>query len=108
MGTLQAICLAFAAGLTASGLAGSVLEAATGSRLHFGAPFVSPHRIARSLLVTSAAGPFMLVNEALAARRQHAVSRFVFMSCVAVSAAWTLALGIVAIHLASLLGTPLG
>lgn len=108
MGLLQAICLAFAAGLTASGLAGSVLEAAAGSRLHFGAPFVSPGRIARSLLVTFAAGPFMLLNEALAARRERAASRFVFLSCVAVSAIWTLALGIVATHLASLLDAPLG
>lgn len=100
MTAVEAVCMAFVTGLTACGVMGSALELASGARLSFSPPFVSTGRIGRSLLVTAAAGPFMLANEALAARRDRAVSAVQFWSCITVSGLWALAAGIVVLNLA--------
>ena len=91
----------FLAGLTVSGLAGSVMELAAGRRLSFGEPFVSSRNVVRSLGSAAAAGPFMLVNDALKGWRGGAVSTMVLISCALTSLVWLLATGIVAIDLAS-------
>jgi hypothetical protein len=98
---LTATAFAFLAGLTVSGLAGSVMELAAGRRLSFGEPFVSPRNVVRSLGSAAAAGPFMLVNDALKGWRGGAVSTMVLISCALTSLVWLLATGIVAIDLAS-------
>jgi hypothetical protein len=62
---------------------------------------VSPAHVLRSLAATASAGPFMLVNDALAAHRQHRVSALALASCFCTALFWTLALGIVLIGIAS-------
>jgi hypothetical protein len=92
---------AFAVGLTACGLAGSAMELISGRRLAFAEPYVSPTRILRSLAVTACAGPFMLANDALDARREGRISTLALLSCGCTSLAWALALGVVLIAIAS-------
>lgn len=101
MDLLTATAFAFLAGLTLAGLAGSVMELAAGRRLSFGEPFVSPRNVARSLGSAAAAGPFMLLNDALRGWRAGAVSTMFLISCALTSFGWLLATGIVAIDLAS-------
>ena len=101
MGSLLTMSFAFLAGLTLAGLAGSIMELATGRRLSFGEPFVSPRRVMRSLGSAAAAGPFMLLNDALRAWRGGAASTMVMISCALSSVGWLLAIGIVALDLAT-------
>jgi hypothetical protein len=65
MSSVALIVFAFLVGLTVCGLAGSVLEIASGRRLAFVEPYVSPAHVLRSLGVTAVAGPFMLFNDRL-------------------------------------------
>ena len=101
MASLQLVAFAFLAGLTLCGVLGSLMELATGRRLSFTDPFVSPRYVLRSLACTMAAGPLMLVNDALDAWRSDGVSTAMLVSCAVSSAAWLLATGIVALDLAS-------
>ncbi|WP_296737771.1 hypothetical protein [Mesorhizobium sp.] len=91
----------FAVGLTACGLAGSAMELISGRRLAFAEPYVSSTRILRSLAATACAGPFMLANEALDARREGRISTLALLSCGCTAVAWALALGIVLVAIAS-------
>ncbi|TGV05021.1 hypothetical protein EN816_36860, partial [Mesorhizobium sp. M8A.F.Ca.ET.173.01.1.1] len=70
-------------------------------RLAFAEPYVSPVHILRSLAATTCAGPFMLTNEALAARREGRIGTMALFSCGCTAIAWALALGIVLITIAS-------
>ena len=101
MAAFHLVTFAFLTGLTLSGLSGSLMELATGRRLSFTGPFVSPRHVLRSLACTMAAGPLMLVNDALDAWHSDGVSTAMLVSCAASSAAWLLATGIVALDLAS-------
>ena len=92
---------AFAVGLTACGLAGSAMELISGRRLAFAEPYVSPAFILRSLAATACAGPFMLANEALAARREGRIGTMALLSCGCTAIAWALALGVVLLTIAS-------
>ncbi|ANT52072.1 DUF6949 family protein [Mesorhizobium amorphae] len=107
MGPVELVLFAFAVGLTACGLAGSAMELMSGRRLAFAEPYVSPTRIVRSLAATACAGPFMLVNDALDARRQGRISTLALISCGCTAVAWALALGVVLIATASWANTPL-
>ncbi|WP_032901397.1 DUF6949 family protein [Mesorhizobium ciceri] len=101
MGPLELTLFAFVVGLTACGLAGSAMELASGRKVAFTEPYVSPSHVLRSLLATACAGPFMLVNDAIDARRQRRISRLALMSCGCTAIAWTLALGVVVLAIAS-------
>ncbi|MDG4877807.1 hypothetical protein P9273_22135 [Mesorhizobium sp. WSM4935] len=95
------VLYAFAVGVTACGLAGSAMELLSGRRLAFAEPYVSPVHILRSLAATACAGPFMLTNEALAARREGRIGTMALLSCGCTAIAWALALGVVLIAIAS-------
>ena len=95
------VLYAFAVGLTACGLVGSAMELLSGRRLAFAEPYVSPVHILRSLAATACAGPFMLTNEALAARREGRIGMMALLSCGCTAIAWALALGVVLIAIAS-------
>lgn len=97
---------ALAAGLTFCGLAGAVMELAAGRRLCFGPPFVAMGRFGRSFALMLAAGPFMLVNEAVAACRARRIDRLALGLCAAAAAIWATATGIVVVEVA-LLGAAL-
>ncbi|RWN28056.1 MAG: hypothetical protein EOS03_30495 [Mesorhizobium sp.] len=101
MGPLELTLFAFVVGLTACGLAGSAMELASGRKVAFTEPYVSPSHVLRSLLATACAGPFMLVNDAIDARRQRRISTLALMSCGCTAIAWTLALGVVVLAIAS-------
>lgn len=90
---------AFAVGLTVLGVAGTLLEIAAGRRLSFAEPFVTRASVARSLAASALAGPYMLVNDALAAWRDGGVNAVQFATCLMLATGWVLAAGIVAIDL---------
>jgi len=77
------------------------MELVSGRRLAFAEPYVSPLHILRSLAATACAGPFMLTNEALAARREGRIGTMALLSCGCTAIAWSLALGVVLIAIAS-------
>lgn len=105
---MAALAYALAVGLTFCGLAGSAIELASGRRLRLGPPFVSRGRPGRSLALTLAAGPFMLANEAIAARRAGLIGRPAFILCAAGAAVWAAATGVAVVELALLAGAPPG
>lgn len=102
MDMLWALAFALAVGLTIAGFAGSVMEIAAGARLRLAPPFIDRRRIALSLAASLAAGPFMLVNDALAARAARRIGVPSLAVYVAIALGWTLATGIVATELAIL------
>ncbi|MET0599864.1 MAG: hypothetical protein ABWZ57_18575 [Mesorhizobium sp.] len=101
MGTLSWGLLAFASGLTLSGLSGSILELATGCRLSLSPPFVRPERLAQTLWRTALAGPFMLANEALACRRSGRMGDLPTAAAMLACGIWALAQGVILVSLAS-------
>ena len=103
-----ALAFAFAVGLTFSGLGASALELATGRRLGFRPPFVIRGRFGRSLALTVLVGPFMLTNEAIAARRAGLVDPLALALCGIGAAIWATATGVVVVELALLASALLG
>lgn len=101
MGPAALTMFAFPVGLTVCGLAGSAMELAAGRRLAFVEPYVSPRHVVRSLAATAFAGPFMLANDALEARRERRISALALASCAFTAVLWTQALGIVTVAVAS-------
>jgi hypothetical protein len=97
----EIIVFAFLVGLVINGLAGTLIELRTGRPASFAAPLFAPERPLRSLALSTAAGPWMLVNDAINARRERTIGRFVLFSCFATSIFWTLAMGIVLLDFAT-------
>jgi hypothetical protein len=95
MDGVASIAFAFLIGLTACGLTGSAMELASGRKLAFAEPYVSPSYVLRSLGATSVVGPFMLCNEALSACRENRISVAAMLSCACTALVWTVALGVV-------------
>ena len=91
---------AFVVGLTACGLASTVMEIVGGRRLAFVEPYVSSDHVVRSLAATAFAGPFMLVNDALAAHRDRRISLPGLLSCLCTAMLWATALGVLLMGLA--------
>jgi membrane-bound metal-dependent hydrolase YbcI (DUF457 family) len=89
------IAFAFPVGLTACGLAATALEMAGGRRLAFAEPYVSPRHMLRTLAAVAVAGPYMLMNDALAAHRARRISLVMLASCGCTALVWALALGFV-------------
>lgn len=100
---MEPVELAFAlmCGITLSGLAGTLLELVTGRPLSFSEPYLSPRRLVRSFLAAACAGPMMLANDALTARRAGDISIGYFAFCAATSLIWAVALGITVIGIAA-------
>lgn len=94
MNAIGFLAFAFSVGLTAGGLAGSAMETAAGRPLAFAEPYVSARHLLRSLAAVAVAGPFMLVNDALAARRSRRISSGALAGCGATALVWALALGL--------------
>jgi hypothetical protein len=92
--SLLATTFAFLTGLTACGLASTVMELTCGRRMAFIKPYVSPDHVLRSLAATVLAGPFMLLNDALTAWRERHLSLFGLLSCMVTAMLWVLALGV--------------
>lgn len=105
MAALQLGAFAFLVGLTLCGLVGSIMELVSGRRLAFAAPYVTTAHLFRSLAMTVAAGPFMLVNDALDAHRGQRLSGAGLASCMCTAVIWLMALGVVTISVASVAGS---
>ncbi|AEH89128.1 MULTISPECIES: DUF6949 family protein [Mesorhizobium] len=101
MTDMEPFLFAFVVGLTVCGLIGSTMELVSGRKVAFAEPYVSASHVLRSLAATAGAGPFMLVNDALDARRQNRISTVALLSCGCTAIAWSLALGIVVLAIAS-------
>ena len=99
MSAFVLLVFAYLAGITVSGLSASLLEAGFGARARFAEPFVSRHRVVRSLAITAVAGPVMLFNETLAAWRSAALGPLGMAGVAFVSNVWVLASGILALQL---------
>lgn len=65
-------------------------------------PFVSPDHVFRSLLLVSAAGPFLLISELKAARADSAISIPFAVTGVSIATGWALASGILLVELMAL------
>jgi hypothetical protein len=97
METVALVASVFLVGLTVSGLAGAAMEAGSGERLMFRAPYVRGDRLLLSIGATGLAGPFMIVNEALAFGQDLSGSAARIAAALAVAAVWIFALGLVAL-----------
>ncbi|TPN48749.1 MULTISPECIES: hypothetical protein [unclassified Mesorhizobium] len=101
MTDMEPFLFAFVVGLTVCGLIGSTMELVSGRKVAFAEPYVSPSHVLRSLAATAGAGPFMLINDALDARRLNRISTVALLSCGCTAIAWSLALGVVVLAIAS-------
>lgn len=99
MEQIELIAFALLAGLTVSGIAGSLMELAACRQLSFAEPFVSRRHVLRSLASAAIAGPLMLANDALAARREGRISGLALASCGATATIWSIATGTLLIDL---------
>ncbi len=93
--------LAFAvmSGITVSGLLGSVMELAIGKPLSFGEQIGSRTRFLTFALSMVVAGPMMLTNDAMQARRDGKISQLYLGFCGLTALVWAGALGIIAVGL---------
>ena len=94
MDALTATAFVFLAGLTLSGLCGTLIEIVAGRRLSLREPFVSPSNVSRSLVLVLLAGPFMTYNEALAAIREQRIGPVVFACIISFCCLWLAATGV--------------
>ena len=94
MGLVEAFAFVFLAGLTVSGLSGTVIEIIAGRRLSLREPFVSAGNLSRSLVLVMLAGPFMTANEALAAIDGRRIGRLTFSAIISFCLLWLAAMGI--------------
>jgi hypothetical protein len=103
METIGLTAFAFLAGLTVAGVSGSIMELAWGARLSLGEPFLDRRRVALSMCASAAAGPFMLVNDALCAREERRIGGPAMTASLLVAALWLLATGVLTCELAILI-----
>jgi len=96
---LAALAFVFAAGLTVCGIAGSLLQIATGTKLGFGPPFMRRERVAVSLATSVVAGPYMMLNDALMLRRVGRIGWRGVALFAALGTIWTMAVGVLAVEI---------
>ena len=96
---VELAAFAFLVGITVAGLSGSVMELITGCQLSFRSPYVSAEHIGRSLRNSVLAGPLMLANEAITARRAGEVSLGGLACCAVAAILWASATGVLVLEL---------
>lgn len=97
------LAYALAAGLAFGGMAATLIREFCGDEPRFQPPFADSAHVLRSLGITLAAGPYMLANEAIAARRAGSISGLSFATALLLCVAWALAAGVVLVFLAETL-----
>ncbi len=100
MDAVTAFAFVFLVGLCAAGLAGSLMQIASGRTIGFVEPFVSRGHLARSILAAFAAGPLMLGNDALRARQEKRAGTAALAAVAALAVVWCSATGIVVMEIA--------
>ena len=110
LGLLSMVALlgfVLAAGFTFCGLSGTAIEIIAGRRLSLGEPFVSSGNVCRSLVVVLLAGPFMTLNEAVAAARGQRIGRVMFAAILGFCLLWSAAMGVFVLGLVESLREPI-
>lgn len=97
---VAALFLSLAFGLAAGGFAGALAQQLTGAPPRFLPPYVRRERFAASLAITALLGPYMLFNEALAARCEGRGNAALIAIAAALALGWALLSGIVVTFLA--------
>lgn len=97
MSIMTQIALAYVIGLVIGGVAAALLELVSGDEPSFAPPFFSVEHPLRFTLALLAAGPFMLANDALRARRNHTLTRGRLTWAFVTASIWALAIGTVSI-----------
>jgi hypothetical protein len=108
MDAMAAAAFVLAAGLTFCGLAGTAIELLAGRRLSLGEPFVSVSNLSRSLVLVLLAGPFMTLNEAIAAVKEERLGRIGFVGLVCFALVWLAAMGVFVLGLVESARDPVG
>ncbi|WP_133122823.1 DUF6949 family protein [Zhengella mangrovi] len=101
MSSVQLILFAYLTGLTVTGCVAATAEALVSRPVTFLPPFVSTARLLRSMVFTAFAGPAMMLNDAMDARRDAAISRSALAGVFVVVNVWVVALGVVSLALLS-------
>lgn len=108
MDMVTGLAFALAAGLTLGGIAALTIEIVVGSPVGFTRPYVDHHRIVRSLALTAIVGPYMLLADALIARRESRISAVTLAGCGLTAIVWAGCAGIVLLWLAGAVPGSLG
>lgn len=104
---LATAAFAFLVGMTVAGLAGSIMQIATGRSPGFVEPYITKAFIARSLLAALVAGPMMLGNDALAAWQARRVAWWTLVVALLLSTLWACLTGVVVMEIAARMTRPL-
>jgi hypothetical protein len=104
---LAAVAFVLAAGLTFCGLSGTAIETIAGRRLSLREPFVCSNNVCRSLVLVLLAGPFMALNEAVAAVRDKRIDETLFVCIAGFCVFWLAAVGVFVLGLVESLRDPL-
>jgi|CXWK01.1.fsa_nt_gi hypothetical protein len=100
MGAVTELAFAYVAGLVIGGVVASIMELICGEEPSFGAPFFARERIGLFLVTVTTAGPFMLANDALRARKGGLVQPVGLTCLLATASIWAAAIGVAAMGLA--------
>lgn len=100
MGIVSELAFAYVAGLVIGGVIASIMELVCDAEPSFAPPFFSQGRLGLFFLTVAAAGPFMLANDALEARRNGAIALTGLTCLLATASIWALAIGTASIGLA--------
>jgi hypothetical protein len=93
MNIVAQLAFAYVAGLVIGGIVASLMELASGDEPSFAPPFFSRARRSRFVVAVLAAGPFMLVNDALEARRAGNISVGGLTCLLATASIWAWSIG---------------
>ena len=107
MDGLALVAFVLAAGFTFCGLSGTAIEIIAGRRLSLSEPFVTSDNVCRSLVVVLLAGPFMTLNEAVAAARAERIGGAVFAAVLGFCLLWSAAMGVFVLGLVESLRQPI-
>jgi hypothetical protein len=94
MDHIATVAFAFLVGLTLCGIAGSLLELSAGEKLSFAAPFFRRLHWLSFVLAVITAGPFMLLNDAVDARKAGTLTATGLIGCGLTVTIWATAIGI--------------
>ena len=93
MNIVTQLAFAYVAGLAVGGIIASLMELSAGEEPSFAPPFFSRDHLARFLISIVAAGPFMLANDALRARRSGELAATELTWLLATASIWAVAVG---------------
>lgn len=94
MDQIATAAFVFLIGITLCGVFGSLLELTVGARLSFAAPFFDRSSRLGFVVAVVVAGPLMLSNDAIEARKAGRLDILSFATCALTALVWTMAIGV--------------